>query len=190
MLDNGVARDSGPRGGGAGCGCGAVGIQRCVAELPQLDPEPCPLCVRCSSATLVCHADAATSSRCRPRPPSRRSAVQQLCAAEDSAASEQGLVYKCLVSHYMDVDEGCQKELGRAVHMAFFVWKEGAILTSECDADVKTLCLASRPNMATTPGAVGQCLAAKVGWAGKEYIVGAHRRCKGCRRVRRSPCHG
>ncbi|KAG2445817.1 hypothetical protein HXX76_000421 [Chlamydomonas incerta] len=91
-----------------------------------------------------------------------KSAVQQLCAAEDSAASEEGLVYKCLVTHYMDVDEGCQKELGRAVHMAFFVWKEGAILTNECDADVKTLCLASRPNMGTTPGAVGQCLAAKL----------------------------
>ncbi|GFR46876.1 hypothetical protein Agub_g8517 [Astrephomene gubernaculifera] len=91
-----------------------------------------------------------------------KSSVSSLCASEDQANSEQGLVYKCLATHYMDLDEGCQKELGRAVHMAFFVWSEGAILTSDCDDDVETLCLASRPNMAATPGAVGQCLAAKL----------------------------
>lgn len=72
-------------------------------------------------------------------------------------------MYKCLANHYMDLDESCQKELGRAVHMAFFVWTEGAILTADCDVDVKELCLSVRPNMANTPGAVGQCLAAKVG---------------------------
>ncbi|KXZ55868.1 hypothetical protein GPECTOR_2g1419 [Gonium pectorale] len=91
-----------------------------------------------------------------------KTSVQTLCAAEDAANSEEGLVYKCLASHYMDLDEGCQKELGRAVHMAFYVWSKGAILTADCDADVAQLCLESRPNMASTPGAVGQCLAAKL----------------------------
>ncbi|EFJ50973.1 hypothetical protein VOLCADRAFT_103617 [Volvox carteri f. nagariensis] len=91
-----------------------------------------------------------------------RTSVSTLCAAEDAANSEEGLVYKCLANHYMDLDEACQKELGRAVHMAFFVWTEGAILTSDCDEDVKALCLSARPSMAMTPGAVGQCLAAQL----------------------------
>ncbi|GIL70396.1 hypothetical protein Vretimale_3583 [Volvox reticuliferus] len=91
-----------------------------------------------------------------------RTSVSTLCATEDAANSEEGLVYKCLANHYMDLDDGCQKELGRAVHMAFFVWTEGAILTSDCDEDVKKLCLSVRPNMANTPGAVGQCLAGQL----------------------------
>ncbi len=96
-------------------------------------------------------------------PPTRcRTSVSTLCSVEDAANSEQGLVYKCLANHYMDLDEGCQKELGRAVHMAFFVWAEGAILTADCDEDVKLHCLSVRPNMAATPGAVGQCLASLV----------------------------
>lgn len=90
-----------------------------------------------------------------------RASVAELCASEDAENSEMGLVYKCLASHYADLDVGCQKELGRAVHMAFFVWQEDAILTSDCDDDVRQLCLSERPNMAHTPGAVGQCLAQK-----------------------------
>lgn len=54
---------------------------------------------------------------------------------------------------------GCKKELGRAVHMAFFIWSQGAILTSPCDQDVAALCLKQRPNMDAVPGAVGSCLA-------------------------------
>jgi len=46
-------------------------------------------------------------------------------------------VYKCLVKHYEDLDGKCQKELGRAYHMAFFVWQPESTLTSECDKDVK-----------------------------------------------------
>ncbi|PNH09949.1 Golgi apparatus protein 1 [Tetrabaena socialis] len=91
-----------------------------------------------------------------------RAAVAELCTAEDAANSEEGLVYKCLANHYFDVDQVCQKELGRAVHMAFYVWQQGAVLTADCDADVKKLCLDERPNMASTPGAVGTCLAGKL----------------------------
>jgi hypothetical protein len=52
--------------------------------------------------------------------------------------------------------------LGRALHMALFVWRAGAVITAECDADVQALCLSGRPNMAATPGAVSTCLAGKV----------------------------
>jgi len=48
------------------------------------------------------------------------------------------------VSKYEDLDSKCQKELGRAYHMAFFVWQPQAILTSDCDQDIKVcLCHAS-----------------------------------------------
>lgn len=55
------------------------------------------------------------------------------------------------------------QELGRALHMAFFVWQPDAILTSPCDNDIQSLCLVDRPNMAKTPGAVGACLTEIVG---------------------------
>ncbi|MEW5299471.1 MAG: hypothetical protein WDW36_002486 [Sanguina aurantia] len=88
-----------------------------------------------------------------------RADVAALCAAEDSANSEDGRVYKCLVRRSADIAPGCAKELGRAVHMAFYVWQPGATITSECDDDIQRLCLAARPSMATRPGAVGSCLA-------------------------------
>lgn len=55
------------------------------------------------------------------------------------------------------------QELGRALHMALFVWQPGALLTSKCDKDVESFCLNPRPNMAKTPGAIGTCLANVVG---------------------------
>lgn len=95
-------------------------------------------------------------------PPLRKAckeAVQQLCDSEDHANGEAGAVYMCLMRQYMDLDDGCQKELGRAVHMALFAWMPSAILTSVCDDDIQSQCLSRRPNMAKTPGAVGSCLA-------------------------------
>lgn len=74
-------------------------------------------------------------------------------------ASETGEVYRCLVHNYEDLNPGCKKELGRAVHMAFFIWAPGAIMTKDCDADVQNVCLKDRPNMDRMPGAVGSCLA-------------------------------
>mmetsp|Transcript_34914 Transcript_34914/g.77608 ORF Transcript_34914/g.77608 Transcript_34914/m.77608 type:complete len:994 (-) Transcript_34914:752-3733(-) len=95
-------------------------------------------------------------------PPLRKACkndVTSLCDAEDSQNSEEGLVYKCMVSKFGDLSSGCQKELGRAVHMAFFVWQPGAVLTADCDDDINRFCLSVRPNMAQRPGAVGSCLA-------------------------------
>ncbi|EFJ50582.1 hypothetical protein VOLCADRAFT_103797 [Volvox carteri f. nagariensis] len=95
-------------------------------------------------------------------PPLRKACkadVLTYCANEDAANSEEGLVYKCMIKNYEALSDGCQKEVGRAVHMAFFVWQRGAIITSECDDDIDKLCLADRPNMAARPGAVGTCLA-------------------------------
>jgi Golgi apparatus protein 1 len=67
--------------------------------------------------------------------------------------------YRCLIHNHDDLDPGCKKELGRAVHMAFFIWSPGAILTHPCDEDVAKVCLKARPNMDAVPGAVGSCLA-------------------------------
>jgi len=95
-------------------------------------------------------------------PPLRKAckeAVRDKCDAFDKQAQEKGAVYKCLMTVYEDLPEGCQKELGRALHMALFVWAPNALLTAECDQDVMSLCLDKRPNMAKSPGAVGQCLA-------------------------------
>lgn len=88
------------------------------------------------------------------------------CTAHAHArAQEQGAVYKCLASRADELDAKCQRELGRAYHMALFVWQPGAILTTDCDPDVKARCLTVRPNMAATPGAVAECLAGVVGGA-------------------------
>eukprot|EP00775_Hariotina_reticulata_P012795 gene12795-12923_t len=85
--------------------------------------------------------------------------VAELCKAEDKAAREKGEVYHCLVRNYYDLDPGCEKELGRAVHMAFFIYSPNAILTHPCDTDIQEVCLRQRPNMYTEPGAIGTCLA-------------------------------
>lgn len=98
-------------------------------------------------------------------PPLRKACkvdVLTYCASEDAANSEDGLVYKCMIKNFDSLSGGCQKEMGRAVHMAFFVWQPGAIITQECDDDINKLCLADRPNMASRPGAVGTCLATVV----------------------------
>eukprot|EP00197_Chlamydomonas_leiostraca_P010927 CAMPEP_0202884756 /NCGR_PEP_ID=MMETSP1391-20130828/41312_1 /ASSEMBLY_ACC=CAM_ASM_000867 /TAXON_ID=1034604 /ORGANISM="Chlamydomonas leiostraca, Strain SAG 11-49" /LENGTH=982 /DNA_ID=CAMNT_0049567983 /DNA_START=167 /DNA_END=3115 /DNA_ORIENTATION=+ len=95
-------------------------------------------------------------------PPLRKACkadVASYCAGEEGKNSEEGLVYKCLISKVADITSGCQKELGRAVHMAFYVWQPGAIITADCDNDIMNYCLAARPNMAQRPGAVGSCLA-------------------------------
>lgn len=81
-----------------------------------------------------------------------------MCKTEDDQGSELGVVYKCLVRSYDDLDPGCKKELGRALHMAFFIWIPGGILTSSCDVDIAEACLKERPNMLHEPGAVGACL--------------------------------
>jgi Golgi apparatus protein 1 len=91
-----------------------------------------------------------------------KDSVRSLCAKEDAIKSEEGAVYKCMIRQYTDLGDGCQKELGRALHMAVRVWQPGAILTSVCDGDIRSQCLKERPNMAQTPGAIGQCLASIV----------------------------
>jgi hypothetical protein len=85
--------------------------------------------------------------------------VAEMCKVEDSRGTETGEVYSCLIHNHDDLDPGCMKELGRAVHMAFFIWSQGAVLTAPCDEDVAALCLKKRPNMDAVPGAVGSCLA-------------------------------
>jgi hypothetical protein len=46
-------------------------------------------------------------------------------------------VYHCLSRSYAGLDVGCQKELSRALHMAFHVWRPAQLLTSACDVDAQ-----------------------------------------------------
>lgn len=62
------------------------------------------------------------------------------------------------------------------MHMAFFIWSPGSILTHPCDEDVAKQCLKARPNMDAVPGAVGSCLADIVSaW---RAVSGAGRLCR------------
>ncbi len=83
------------------------------------------------------------------------------CSEVDSRRSEQGLVFKCMIANYTSLSEGCQRELGRSVHMAFFIWAANGIITAPCDSDVNNFCLDKGKNiqLAKQPGAVGTCLA-------------------------------
>jgi Golgi apparatus protein 1 len=110
-----------------------------------------------------------------------RADVAALCKAEDKAARELGEVYHCLVHNYDDLYPGCKKELGRAVHMAFFIYSPNAILTHPCDTDVQEVCLKQRPNMYTVPGAIGTCLAEVVSAGSLGVMIRWQTMCKGRR---------
>lgn len=84
-----------------------------------------------------------------------------MCSEVDTKRSEQGLVFKCMIGNYTSLSEGCQRELGRSVHMAFFIWAANGVITAPCDSDVNNYCLDKGNNiqLAKQPGAVGTCLA-------------------------------
>ena len=82
-----------------------------------------------------------------------------ILSSRPQLAGENGAVYKCLIAQFANVDLGCQKELTRALHMAFYIWAPSAVLTLDCDDDIHAQCTATRPNLAKTPGAVAECLA-------------------------------
>jgi hypothetical protein len=88
-----------------------------------------------------------------------------LCADAAATGSAAAGVKKCMVANAADLSDVCRHELGRSLHMAFFVWREGGPVTAPCDADVKRLCLLAQPNLPATPGAVGACLGRAVGGA-------------------------
>lgn len=90
--------------------------------------------------------------------------MHRLCAEEDASGSELGVVKKCLVSKAEQLDEECRRELGRSLHMAFFVWYPGGIMTAPCDADIQKQCLSQSKGLESTPGAVGSCLQEIVSW--------------------------
>eukprot|EP00798_Chlamydomonas_sp_ICE-L_P016762 gene16762-23035_t len=78
-----------------------------------------------------------------------------------------------MINTYDELSAGCQRELGRALHMALFIWRDSPdiILTKDCDEDIKNICLTRRPNMASTLGAVGECLG-KMAERGDERRLG------------------
>ncbi|WIA10933.1 hypothetical protein OEZ85_011098 [Tetradesmus obliquus] len=84
--------------------------------------------------------------------------VDKLCSAEDTRRSEDGAVKKCMIANHAELSEDCQRELGRSMHMAFFVWQPQALLTAACDDDIQKLCLSKSKGMEVTPGAVAVCI--------------------------------
>ncbi|KAI8465216.1 MAG: hypothetical protein J3K34DRAFT_379960 [Monoraphidium minutum] len=135
---------------------GNARVFRCLAD-HLADPDFGPVC-RGEVISKVQRRQA----NWRLDPPLRkacRADVASMCGAESEQNTETGLVYKCLVAHAADLDPGCKRELGRALHMAFFIWIPGSILTQPCDVDVGEVCLKVRPNMLHSPGEVGECMA-------------------------------
>lgn len=95
-------------------------------------------------------------------PPLRKACkadVASLCVDEDKRREESGVVIKCMLRRFDDLSEGCQKELSRSVHMAFYVWAPKGLITGVCDDDIAKLCLKKDRDMAKRPGAVGDCIA-------------------------------
>lgn len=81
-----------------------------------------------------------------------------LCAEQDASLSQDGAVKKCMVDQADSLSDGCRRELGRSLYMAFFVWQPQGLLTAPCDADVQRLCLSRVKDMDAMPGAVEVCL--------------------------------
>eukprot|EP00798_Chlamydomonas_sp_ICE-L_P010489 gene10489-8455_t len=136
---------------------GSARVFRCMAENMN-DPDFGNTCKSMIRSKLE-----RRQSNWKLDPPLRkacRSDVAKYCASQDVQNAETGVVYQCMIDSYSSLNGGCQRELGRAVHMAFFIWRDSTenILTSRCDADIKNICLTKRPNMANTLGAVGECL--------------------------------
>jgi hypothetical protein len=63
-----------------------------------------------------------------------------------------------MISNHAELSEDCQRELGRSMHMAFFVWQPRALLTAPCDADIQQFCLSKSKGMEIMPGAVAVCI--------------------------------
>ncbi len=86
----------------------------------------------------------------------------RLCSSEDAERSEDGAVKKCMIANYPELTTGCQHELGRSIHMSFFVWQPKGVVTAPCDADIQRFCLSKTQGMEVTPGAVAVCLSEMV----------------------------
>lgn len=82
----------------------------------------------------------------------------RLCAEEDAQRSDTGAVKKCMISKHTELSGSCQQELGRSLHMSFFVWQPEGVVTEPCDADIQKLCLSGDAGPEVTPGAVSVCL--------------------------------
>lgn len=83
-----------------------------------------------------------------------------LCSTEDAMMTQDGAVKKCLIEASDSLSNGCRRELGRSMYMAFFIWQPQGLLTAPCDDDIKKLCLSGSKQQGgeVTPGAVETCL--------------------------------
>eukprot|EP00798_Chlamydomonas_sp_ICE-L_P000438 gene438-1836_t len=67
-------------------------------------------------------------------------------------------VLKCLAANYRHLTDNCQSEMSRAVRLALWDFKEGAPLTTMCDADVQAKCPKDKGKNMFSIGVVGRCL--------------------------------
>jgi Golgi apparatus protein 1 len=141
--------------------------RRCLAD-HLADPDLGPVC-----RGQVISKIQRRQANWRLDPPLRkacRADVAAKCKGEDDQVAESGLVYRCLIGHADSLQPACRKELGRAVHMALYVWIPGSIITQRCDVDIANVCLKDRPNMLHDTGTISKCLADAVrlsrGWGG------------------------
>ncbi len=87
-----------------------------------------------------------------------------MCAAAGRTGHGKANVLKCLVAGLGGEQENkaCQAEVGRALRMALWQYRQGAALTDVCDADVAAMCggEGDADVKASGPvGSVGRCLA-------------------------------
>eukprot|EP01025_Chloroclados_australasicus_P015793 TRINITY_DN17633_c0_g1_i1.p1 TRINITY_DN17633_c0_g1~~TRINITY_DN17633_c0_g1_i1.p1 ORF type:complete len:858 (-),score=130.26 TRINITY_DN17633_c0_g1_i1:623-3196(-) len=88
-----------------------------------------------------------------------------LCQEATKGPHKAAAVIKCLIKNYDDLEDGCAREMSRAVRMALWTYKPNGAITGVCDADVNATCSAVAKNMrkkAFGIGVVGRCLSKQV----------------------------
>eukprot|EP01026_Neomeris_dumetosa_P014680 TRINITY_DN1539_c0_g1_i1.p1 TRINITY_DN1539_c0_g1~~TRINITY_DN1539_c0_g1_i1.p1 ORF type:complete len:468 (-),score=66.09 TRINITY_DN1539_c0_g1_i1:500-1903(-) len=91
--------------------------------------------------------------------------VTSKCKEAAQGAHKVAAVIKCLIENYDDLEDGCGREMSRAVRMALWTYKPNGGITGVCDADVNATCskvATSMKKKAFGIGVVGRCLSKQV----------------------------
>eukprot|EP01025_Chloroclados_australasicus_P047088 TRINITY_DN5227_c0_g2_i3.p1 TRINITY_DN5227_c0_g2~~TRINITY_DN5227_c0_g2_i3.p1 ORF type:complete len:747 (-),score=90.56 TRINITY_DN5227_c0_g2_i3:695-2935(-) len=87
--------------------------------------------------------------------------VGSFCKEAVSGPHKAANVLKCLINNYASLQEGCAREISRAVRMALWTYKPNGVITGVCDADVNATCANVADNSrkkAFGIGVIGRCL--------------------------------
>eukprot|EP01023_Acetabularia_acetabulum_P062960 TRINITY_DN783_c0_g2_i1.p1 TRINITY_DN783_c0_g2~~TRINITY_DN783_c0_g2_i1.p1 ORF type:complete len:858 (-),score=205.30 TRINITY_DN783_c0_g2_i1:1114-3687(-) len=91
--------------------------------------------------------------------------ANSFCKEAAKGPHKVAAVIQCLIKNYDDLEDGCSREMSRAVRMALWTYKPNGGITAVCDADVNTTCAGvagiSRKK-AFGIGVVGRCLSKQV----------------------------